>query len=45
VPIVVRGPYEYSDPEYAAGDDHAMQASNFPDEHEPRPATTTPLHA
>jgi cytochrome c oxidase subunit 1 len=44
-PIVVRGPYEFSDPEYAAGDDHAMQAANFPDEHEPMPAKTAPVHA
>src|SRR5947209_6385912 len=28
IPIVVRGPYEFSDPAYAAGDDHAMQAAN-----------------
>jgi cytochrome c oxidase subunit 1 len=41
-PIVVRGPYEYADPSYAAGDDHAMQATNFPDEHAPRPAA--PVH-
>jgi cytochrome c oxidase subunit 1 len=45
VPIVVRGPYEFADPSYAGGEDHAMQASNFPDEHEPRPASTAPVHA
>jgi cytochrome c oxidase subunit 1 len=44
-PIVVRGPYEYADPDSPSGDDHAMQAANFPDEHEPRPATAAPVHA
>ena len=45
VPIVFRGPYEYSDPAYGAADDHAMQAANLPDEHEPMPAKTVPVHA
>jgi cytochrome c oxidase subunit 1 len=43
VPIVVRGPYEYADPTYPAGEDHAMQATNLPDEHAPH--GVAPVHA
>jgi cytochrome c oxidase subunit 1 len=45
VPIVVRGPYEYADPSYPEGEDHAMQATNLPDEHAPREAQPAPVHA
>lgn len=44
-PIVVRGPYEYADPQYGDKDDHAMQAPNLPDEHEPMPASRAAAHA
>jgi cytochrome c oxidase subunit 1 len=37
-PMVVRGPYEYSDPAFG-DDDHAMQASNLPD-----PSPAAPVH-